>query len=47
MAKEGLSERLLSAHVEQQVGSIREMPYCNIDLSDIQKRYAEKMEGLG
>ena len=47
MSKEGLSERLLLAHVGQQVGSIREKPYCIIDLSDIQKRYAQKMEGLG
>jgi hypothetical protein len=47
MGKEGLWERLLSAHREEQWGVIRKMPYCIIDLSDIQKHYAEKMEGLG
>ncbi len=46
MGKEGLWERLLSAYREQQRGVIRKMPYCIIDLSDFQKPYAEKMEGL-
>jgi hypothetical protein len=47
ISKEGLNERLQLAHMEEYRGSIRRMPYCIIDLSDLQKNYAEKMEGLG
>ena len=47
ISKEGLNERLQIAHMEDNKGPIRKMPYCIIDLSDIQKGYAKKMEGLG
>ena len=44
---EGLSDRLLAAHARRQRNAIRKKRYCIIDLSDIQKQYAKKMEGLG
>jgi hypothetical protein len=43
----GLYDRLLAAHGKKHRSAIRKKRYCIIDLSDIQKQYAEKMEGLG
>ena len=43
----GLGERLNNAHIQKNRKKIKRMRYCVIDLSDIQKPYAKKMEGLG
>lgn len=47
LRREGLGARLVEANAAKHGGAIRRMRYCIIDLSDIQKRYAETMEGLG
>ena len=44
--RDGLSERLTAAHSRRHRSAIRKKRYCIIDLSDIQKQYARKMEGL-
>lgn len=47
LRREGLGERLVAANAERNQERIRGMRYCIIDLSDIQKKYAKKMDGLG
>ncbi len=47
LRREGLGERLVAANAERNRARIRGMRYCIIDLSDIQKTYAKKMDGLG
>ena len=47
LGKPGLGKRLQSAHTRKNKRLIRQCRYCVIDGSDIQKDYAEKMEGLG
>ena len=47
LRREGLWRRLIEAHGVKNRTAIREKRYCIIDLSDIQKPYAEQMEGLG
>ncbi len=42
-----LGERLMEAHTRRHRTAIRQKRYCIIDLSDIQKPCAKKMEGLG
>lgn len=46
MGKTGLWKTLMSVHRKATVSRIREMRYCVVDLSDIRKQYARKMEGL-
>jgi len=46
MGKTGLWKALLGVHRKANAPRIREMRYCVIDISDIQKKYARKMEGL-
>jgi len=46
LRREGLGERLLEANMRWNAGSIRCKRFCVIDVSDIQKEYAEQMEGL-
>jgi len=43
----GLWERLIEAHLKRHAGQIRRMRYCVLDVSDVQKPYATKAEGLG
>ena len=47
LRREGLGRRLLEANAAKNRAAIRAKRYCIIDLSDIQKPYATKMEGLG
>lgn len=47
LRRAGLGSRLLEASAVKNGGAIRGMRYCIIDISDIQKPYAKKMEGLG
>ena len=47
LRREGLGRRLLEANSAKNRAAIRAKRYCIIDLSDIQKPYATKMEGLG
>jgi len=47
LRREGLGERVLAANTEKNRRAICEKRYCVVDLSDIQKPYAEQMEGLG
>jgi len=47
LRREGLNQRLLTAHAAKNRAAIKEKRFCIIDLSDIQKPYAKKMEGLG
>jgi len=47
LRREGLGRRLIEAHGVKNRTAIREKRYCIIDLSDIQKPYAEQMKGLG
>ena len=47
LRREGLGRRLLEANAKKHKAAIKAKRYCIIDLSDIQKPYAEKMEGLG
>ena len=47
LRREGLGRRLMEANAAKNGAAIREKRYCIIDLSDIQKSYAKKMEGLG
>ena len=47
LRREGLWRRLLEAQMAKHRAVIRKMRYCIIDLSDIQKPYAEQMEGMG
>jgi len=47
LRREGLGRRLLEANTAKNRAAIRAKRYCIIDISDIQKPYAEKMEGLG
>jgi len=47
LRREGLWRRLLEAQMSKHRAAIRKMRYCIIDLSDIQKPYAEQMEGMG
>lgn len=46
LRREGLGRRLIEAQGVKNRTGIREKRYCIIDLSDIQKPYAEQMEGL-
>jgi len=46
MGKRELWKSLLGVHRKANSSQIREMRYCVVDLSDIQKKYARKMEGL-
>jgi hypothetical protein len=47
LRRKGLGRRLLEANAVKNRAGICGKRYCIIDLSDIQKPYAEKMEGLG
>ncbi len=47
LRREGFGERILAANTEKNRKAIRKKRYCVVDLSDIQKPYAEQMEGLG
>jgi hypothetical protein len=47
LRRKGLGERVLEANAEKNLAAIREKRYCVVDVSDIQKPYAEQMEGLG
>jgi hypothetical protein len=47
LRRKGMGRRLLEANALKNIEELREKRYCIIDLSDIQKPYAEKMEGLG
>ncbi len=47
LRRESLGRRLLEATAVKNRTAIRAKRYCIIDLSDIQKPYATKMEGLG
>ena len=47
LRRESLGRRLLEATAAKNRAAIRAKRYCIIDLSDIQKPYATKMEGLG
>jgi hypothetical protein len=46
IGKSGLGKALLEVQRNANRSRIREMRYCIVDLSDIQKPYARKMEGL-
>lgn len=46
LRREGLGERLLVAHASKNRDTLQKKRYCIIDVSDIQKPYAEKMEGI-
>ncbi|MHB9027212.1 MAG: hypothetical protein ACYC9O_00435 [Candidatus Latescibacterota bacterium] len=46
MGKRGLGKTLLQVHRSANASGIREMRFCIVDLSDIRKQYARKMEGL-
>jgi hypothetical protein len=46
IGKAGLWKRLLEVHRTANASRIRGMRYCIVDISDVQKRYAQKMEGL-
>lgn len=46
LRRKELGERLLAVNIKKNRAAIRRMRFCIIDLTDIQKRYAEKMEGL-
>ena len=43
----GSWRRVTDAHLMRQAGSIRRMRYCIMDVSDVQKPYAVRQEGLG
>ena len=47
LRRKGLGKRVLEANTEKNLAAIREKRYCVVDVSDIQKPYAEQMEGLG
>lgn len=47
LRREALGQRLLEACMSKNKSAICAKRYCIIDLSDIQKPYATKMEGLG
>jgi len=47
LRRKGLGHRLLEANAVKNRAGICGKRYCIVDLSDIQKPYAEKMEGLG
>jgi hypothetical protein len=47
LRRKGLGRRLLEANAVKNKAVICGKRYCIVDLSDIQKPYAEKMEGLG
>ena len=46
LRREGLWERLLEVNLLQQARRVRQMRYCVIDVSDIQKSEATQIEGL-
>jgi hypothetical protein len=46
LKRDGLGERLISSNMKKHRSEIKRKRYCVIDLSDIQKAYAEQMEGL-
>lgn len=46
LRREGLWERLLEVNLLQQARRVRQMRYCVIDVSDIQKSEATQLEGL-
>ena len=46
LKREGLGARLICANMKKHKRAIRKRRYCVIDLSDIQKAYAGRMEGL-
>ncbi|HDI12862.1 MAG TPA: hypothetical protein ENF64_01960, partial [Hadesarchaea archaeon] len=46
LRREGLWERLIESHLAINSRRIRRMQYCVIDVSDIQKQEATKIEGL-
>ncbi|MBE3087457.1 MAG: transposase, partial [Bacteroidetes bacterium] len=47
LRRKGLDRRLLEANAVKHSAAIRRKRFCIIDVSDIQKQYATKMEGLG
>ena len=47
LAKRGLGTYLMKVNLHKNSRKIKEIPYCVIDGSDIQKPEAKKMEGLG
>ena len=46
LSKHGLGDEVISAIMSKHQGTIRRLPYCVIDTSDIQKPQATRMEGL-
>jgi len=46
LARPGLWRRLLDTHMRLHAAAIRRMRYCVLDVSDVQKPYAVKQEGL-
>jgi hypothetical protein len=46
IGKKGLWKSLLEVNRKVNISEIREKRYCVVDLSDIQKQYSRKMEGL-
>jgi len=46
LSKRDIGEKLLDLHLKQHASQISRMPYCVIDVSDIQKPEATQMEGL-
>ena len=47
LRKSGLGSSLMENYVSLQSTQFRDCQYFSLDLSDISKRYAQKMEGLG
>jgi hypothetical protein len=46
ISKSGLHENLIESNIKKNTTKIRQMRYCVIDVSDVQKVEAEEMEGL-
>ena len=46
ISKSGLHENLIKSNIKKNTTKIRQMRYCVIDVSDVQKVEAEEMEGL-
>ena len=47
LSRVGLWEQLTEAHLKRHAGQIRRMRYCVMDISDVQKPYTTKAEGVG
>ncbi len=46
ISKKGLYEKLIDSNIKKNTTKIRQMRYCVVDVSDVQKIEAEEMEGL-